>query len=71
MTLKERAIVEAYTGYCMTTGGERKEFYKYIANAMGRPVFTHELADDEIISELHDKVKPDFIRLCKGENVEA
>lgn len=69
MILKERVIVEAYTGYCMTTGEEREELYKYIANAMGRPIFSHELADEEIISELHDKVKPDFIRLCRGEDV--
>lgn len=69
MTLKERVIVEAYTGCCMTTGEERNEFYKYIANAMGRPIFSHELADEEILSELHDKVKPDFIRLCRGEDV--
>lgn len=69
MTLKERVIVEAYTGYCMTTGEERDEFYKYIANAMGRPIFSHELADEEILSELLDKVKPDFIRLCRGEDV--
>lgn len=69
MTLKERVIVEAYTGYCMTIGEEREELYKYIANAMGRPIFSHELADEEIISELHDKVKPDFIRLCRWEDV--
>ena len=69
MNLKERVIVEAYTGYCMTTGEEREEFYKYIANTMGRPIFSHELADEEIISELHDKVKTDFIRLCRGEDV--
>jgi len=71
MTLKERVIVEAYTGYCMTIGEEREELYKYIANAMGRPIFSYELADEEILSELHDKVKTDFIRLCRGEDVEA
>ena len=69
MNLKERVIVEAYTGYCMTTGEEREELYKYIANTMGRPIFSHELAAEEIISELHDKVKTDFIRLCRGEDV--
>ena len=69
MTLKERVIVEAYTGYCMTTGEEREELYKYIANSMGRPIFSHELADEEIISELHDKVKTDYISLCRGEDV--
>lgn len=65
MTLKERVIVEAYTGYCMTTGDERNEFYKYIADVMGRPIFSHELADEEIVSELRDRVKLDFINLCK------
>lgn len=65
MTLKERVIVEAYTGYCMTTGDERNEFYKYIADVMGRPVFSHELADEEIVSELRDRVKLDSINLCK------
>lgn len=69
MTLKERVIVEAYTGYCMTTGNERNELYKYIADVMGRPIFSHELADKEIISELQDRVKPDFISLCKVNGV--
>ena len=69
MTLKERVIVEAYTGYCMTTGDERNELYKYIADVMGRPVFSHELADEEIISELRDRVKLDFISLCKVNGV--
>ena len=50
MTLKERVIVEAYTGYCMTTGEEREELYKYIANAMGRPIFSHELAPRRLAS---------------------
>lgn len=66
MTLKERVIVEAYTGYCMTSGSERNEVYKYIAEVMGRPIYSHELADEEIQREVRNKVKPDFIRLRKG-----
>lgn len=69
MTLKERVIVEAYTGYCMTTGDERNELYKYMAAVMGRPIYTHELADEKILCELRDKVKPDFIKLCSGMKV--
>lgn len=45
MTLRERIIVEVFTGYCMVTGDERDELYKYMETIMGRPVFTHELAD--------------------------
>lgn len=68
MTLKERVIVETYTGVCMTSPDERSEVYKYIAQLMGRAVYTHELAEDEIQSELKEKSKPDFLSLCKEEN---
>ncbi len=70
MTLKERVIVETYTGVCMTSPDERLEVYKYMAQIMGRPVYTHELAEDEIQSELKEKSKPDFLSLCKEESVE-
>lgn len=64
MTLRERVIVEAYTGYCMTTGEDRDAFNKYVAKIMGRPIYTHELADENIQNEIHDKSKADFIKLC-------
>lgn len=64
MTLKERVIVETYTGFCMTTGEERNEFYKYIAELMGRPVYTMELADKEIQRQLKEKSLDDFKALC-------
>lgn len=65
MTLIERIIVETYTGYCMTSGEERDEVYKYMEKLLGRPVFTHMLADDNIVKELKEKAKDDFISLCK------
>lgn len=67
MTLKERVIVETYTGVVMVVGEERYEVYKYISELMGRPVFTHELADREIQEKLKELSKPDFIKLCKSE----
>lgn len=66
MTLKERIIVEVYTGVCMTSGSERDEVYKYMALIMGRPVFTHELASKEIQEELKARSKDDFIALCRS-----
>lgn len=68
MTLKERVIVETYTGVCMTSGEERSEVYKYMAELMGRPVFTHELAEDAVVAELKERSKSDFINLCKSES---
>ena len=64
MTLKERVIVEVYTGYCMTSPEEKDEVYKYMAEIMGRPVFTHELADKQIQERLREKARPDFTVLC-------
>lgn len=64
MTLKERVIVETYTGICMVTGDERDEVNKYMEELMGRPVFTHELADEKIQEELKQRALPDFKALC-------
>ena len=66
MTLKERVIVETYTGICMVTGEDREELHKYWAELMGRPIFTHELASKEIQEELQAKSKDDFIALCRS-----
>lgn len=64
MTLKERVIVETYTGVCMTTGNERNELYKYMEELLGRPVYTHELACEEGWKRLKEKALPDFKALC-------
>jgi hypothetical protein len=65
MTLEERVIVETYTGYCMTSGDERDAVYKYMQKLLGRPVYTHELAQKSVMKKLHEKSKADFIELCK------
>lgn len=67
MTDKEKAIIMAYTGVAMLTGEKFSIFHKYIEDLMGRPVFTHELADKEIWDELKEKSREDFINLCRGE----
>ena len=67
MTLKERIIVECYTGYVMCVGEERKEVNKYIEEKMGHPVFTHQLGDRTFVDCLQKACKEDFLALCKGE----
>ena len=63
MTKAECAIVEAYTGYCMLAGEDRKYFYKYVDLLIGRPVYTHE--HSALAAEIKKKATNDFIRLCK------
>lgn len=71
MTPRERAIVETYTGFCMATGEQRNEVYKYMNEIMGRPVYTHELALKEVQEELKAKSKEDFINLCRMPQTQA
>jgi hypothetical protein len=70
MTDREKAIVMAYTGKCMLTEDKFHIFHEYIEELMGRPVFTHELADKNVSAEIKEKSKDDFIALCNEEEKE-
>ena len=65
MTDREKAIVMAYTGVAMLTGDKLDIFYKYLAELFDRPVFSHELATQEMTDKIKEKSKPDFIKLCR------
>ena len=70
MTQREKAIVMAYTGTVMLSGDGLYEFYAYIAEKLGRPVYTHELLS--LFEEIKDASKDDFIALCEAvEDTEA
>lgn len=65
MTKQECAIIMAHTGICMLTGEEFNEFHKYVEYIMGRPVWTHELAHEEVKNEIIENSRDDFMNLCK------
>lgn len=67
MTDREKAIVMAYTGIAMLTGEKIDEFYKYLAELYGRPVYTHEI----VTLDIQEKAKPDFVELCRTEQSSA
>lgn len=60
MTKREAAIVTAYTGILI---GEFSDLHEYIEKILGRPVFTHELADKELWVEIKEKSRKDFINI--------
>lgn len=64
MTKRECAIVMAYTGVCMLAGEDFGIFHKYVEQVMGAPVYTHELAFEEVQDEIKRRVWPDFLQLC-------
>ena len=69
MTDKEKAVIMAHTGICMLTGEKFSIYHKYIEELMGRPVFTHELANAKTVNQIKEKSKEDFLKLCKDEFV--
>ena len=63
MTKQECAIIMAHTGVCMLTGDNRRCFYEYVDQIMGRQLFTHEHAI--YADEIKANAKHDFIMLCR------
>lgn len=62
MNRREAAIVSAYTGILV---GGFSELHGYIEEILERPVFTHELASDDIQHHIKSASKADFIQLSE------
>lgn len=62
MTKRECAIVMCHTGVCMLEGDDMMEFYRYLMDLFGRPVYTHEIP--ALADEIKARSRGDFIRLC-------
>ena len=60
MKRREAAIVSAYTGILL---GDFSDMHEYIETILGRPVFTHELASKQVMDEIREASKSDFITL--------
>lgn len=61
MTQQERLVVSAYTGYLMT---DFRLVHGFIEERLGRPIWTHEFAGENLWEEIREKLKPDFLALC-------
>ena len=61
MTKYEAIVVSAYTGFLMC---DFNDMHEYIEKKLGRPIYTHEFALDLVQKEIHEKVKPDFLKIC-------
>jgi len=60
MTKREAAIISAYTG---TMIGDFSEMHKYIEEVLGRPVWTHELAQQKVWAAIKEAAKPDLLKI--------
>jgi len=64
MTKHEKTVVSAYTGILM---GQFSDLHEYVEKIMGRPVWTHEMANEKIAAEIKEKSKDDFLKICEVE----
>jgi hypothetical protein len=64
MTKQEKLIMTAYTGILMI---DFDEFHKFVQEKLNRPVWTHEFASDEFMTNLKEIVKEDFLKICTEE----
>ena len=62
MTKREKQVVSAYTGVLMC---DFSDLHEYIEELIGRPVLTHELADDDILDEIKDKSMEEFLQISE------
>lgn len=65
MKKEEKIIVSAYTGILMCN---INDLYLYAQEKLGRPVFTHNMADTCFWVELREAVKDNFMALCQSED---
>lgn len=63
LTKRQAAIIGAYTGIL---AGPFSDLHEYIEEILSRPVWTHELGSDEVIAEIKEKAKEDFLDICVG-----
>jgi hypothetical protein len=61
LTREQAAIIGLYTGVSV---GPFEDVHKLAEDLLGRPVFTHELANKDLWEELKALVMPQFISLC-------
>lgn len=66
MTLDEKIIVSTYTGYMMC---DFSLVHAYIQKILGRPVWTDELNNGDILDEIGRRTKPEFLKICADEEV--
>ena len=62
MTLHEKVVLSAYTGILMC---DFWEVHKYIEKRLGRPVWSHELASEDLLAEIKEKAKSDFLKIIE------
>ncbi len=60
LTSEQAAVIGAFTGIL---AGPFSDMHEYIEKIMGRPVWTHEMANDAVWAEIKEKARADFLAI--------
>lgn len=63
MKKREALVITAYTGTLLC---DFSDFQDFASEIIGRPIFTHEIAHEEISEELRKKTSKEFFEIMKN-----
>lgn len=64
LTRKQAALIGVYTGVLC---GPFSDLHEKIEQLCGRPVFTHEMANKDLMAKVADLAKAEFLSICATE----
>lgn len=65
MNKKEAVLVSAYTGFLLTKNFS--DVAKFCQELLGRPIWTHEFADERMQKEIQEKCRPLILKMIENE----
>ena len=64
MTREEAILLSAYTGFLLAP--DFSEVHKFCEDTLGRPIWTHEFADNCVQKEIQEKLRPQIMELVQN-----
>lgn len=61
LTAEQAAIIGAFTG---VTAGPFADIHEYAERMLGRPIWTHEFAREDMQDKLREAARDDFLSIC-------
>jgi hypothetical protein len=64
MTREEAILLSAYTGFLLVP--DFSDVHKFCEDTLGRPIWTHEFADQDVQKEIREKLRPQIMELVQN-----
>ena len=64
MTWKEAILLSAYTGVLLVP--DFSDVHKFCEDTLGRPIWIHEFADQDVQKEIREKLRPQIMELVQN-----